>query len=725
MSRLLLLILVILICFFALIAVQAASADEGMWLLDDIGSLDLDKMWSAGLAVSPQGIYSDKPDCLAKAVVMLGGATGSFVSKNGMIITNHHVAFAALQRHATVKSDTITEGFWAKEFAGEVPAKGYLAKVLIGYEEVTDLILSGVTLEMTDLARFKQIDKNTKELIEKEEKGKDIRCQVHSTFGGLKYYIYRYFMIKDIRVVYAPPDAIGRFGGDIDNWMWPRHTGDFAFLRAYVSPDGKSAEYSKQNVPYKPESWLKISTNNVAIGDGAMVMGYPYRTRRYLSSPAVSQHMNFDIPWQINTLIALENLLLKEGQKSEEARVALARKLVGISNYLKKLQGVKLGLEKSGLVFEKQKLEKEILFALKGKYKNEFAAALASLGKLYKEKENFAQKDAIIDWLLYSCNMIRFAATVNKWSEQKELDDLDREEEYMDRNIPLLKMTLKNTQKELLIDTDKAVLKIFLKKALALPEGRRLLALDKALNIKAGQKVPDQKLNEFIDQLYAKSKLHILKDRMAMFDLNRDDLLAGKDSLIAFAVELEKEIKEMISRQKAFDGATSRLRPKYLAGILKGQNGVVYPDANHTMRFSFGQVTNLSPRDAVNYNYMTLLRGVVEKHTGKDPFNVPPELLAAYYKQDFGKYFDEGQGGLPVNFLTTNDGTGGNSGSPVLNGKGELIGLLFDTNYEAVASDYVFMPKLSRTIVVDIRYALFIMDKVYHIRNVIDEMTVE
>ncbi len=715
--------------YFSLLLVFAmtglAIADQGMWLLDDIGKLDMDKMKEAGLVLAPDQIYSEKPDCLAKAVVKVGGGTGSFVSKNGLIVTNHHVAFSALQKQATISKDTIANGFWAKSLKEEIPAIGYYAYVLVDYQDVTQTILAGVNKGASDLERYKTIEKNTKELVDKEEQGQDVRCEVKAAFGGLKYFKHIYFLIEDVRIVYAPPNSIGTYGGDIDNWVWPRHTGDFAFLRAYVSPEGKPAEYSKDNVPYKPDVWFALSTDDVKQGDAALVMGYPYRTRRYLSSPEVSYFMNHHIPWRIETLTALENLMIKAGENDDNAKITVARKLAGTSNYLKKLTGVILGLEKAGLVAEKIKAEKEIYAKLNGREKKNFASTIKQLDTLFKEQLLFAEKQEIINWMLYNSEMLWFAVTINKWSEQKEMGDLAREMEYMDRNIPMLKERLKNKQKNLHLPTDKNILKIFFQKALALPQGQRLAALDKALKITPGEKVSQEKLDKFIADLYGGSKIHLLKNRIAFFDLDQKELLAKNDSFIGFAFELEKEIKELENREKAFDGATTRLRPKYLAGLLKGRDSVVYPDANYTMRFSFGQVMGLSPRDGITYNPMTFLRGVVEKHTGEFPFNAPAELLATYYRQDFGRYYDKTAGGMPVNFITTNDGTGGNSGSPVLNGKGRLMGLLFDTNFEAVASDYVYLPNLSRTIVVDIRYVLFVLDKVYNVENVLDELTVE
>ena len=705
----------------------SASADEGMWMLHSIKDLPWHSLEQRGMALTPEEFWNPESNCIIKAAINLSSGSASFVSPKGLIITNHHVAFRAIQKQATAEKNYIDDGFWAKTLGEEIPAKDYEAYVLLSEYEVTAKILEGVSDSLSDIERYKQIDKNTKILIEETEKGKDVRAKVSSTYEGLQYFLTTYFMIRDIRVVYAPPESIGTYGGDIDNWMWPRHTGDFAFMRAYVAPDGKSAAYSKQNVPYKPENYLKTSKAGFSKGDISIVLGYPYRTSRYRSSFDVDHTIHFSLPWMIQTLTKLEDVMLAAGQKDEAISVALASRLMMVQNYLKKNEGVAEGLNKVDLYSKKVALEKQTTAALEEnkKAKEKFTKAIAGLDELYNVKWNaFKEKQKILSWMEYFPVMLRLSLTINKWSEEKQKDDLDREPYFMDRNIGLVKSRIKNAQRELTIPADKQIIKIFIQKALALPENQRIKAIDKALGADNKSKVSEKRIDKFIEKIFSKTNVNDPEVRLKMFDMSQEELYRQKDSFIHFAAELEKEVSEIREKEKAIQGAISKLRPDYIAGLLAGSKNPSYPDANRTCRFSFGEVKELSPRDAVLYDYQTTLTGIMEKRTDKKPFDPPKPLIEAFNKKDFGPYIDSRLNDVPVCFLTTNDGTGGNSGSPILNGKGEIIGLIFDTNFEAVASDYYYMPNLSRSINVDIRYALFLLDKVYGVQNVLDELEI-
>lgn len=717
----------VFLSFFVFSLAAVSFADEGMWMLHSIKDIPWKTLEQRGMTLAPEQIWNPNGDCITKAAINLGGGSASFVSSKGLIITNHHVAFRAIQKQATAEKNYLDDGFWAKTKIEEIPAKDYEAYVPLNEVDVTEKILHGVSDKMTDLERYKLIDKNIKILIEEVEKDKDVRAKVSPTYEGLRYFLSTYFMIRDVRVVYAPPESIGSFGGDIDNWMWPRHAGDFAFMRAYVAPDGKSVTYSKDNVPYKPKNYLKVSSAGFKEGDITIIMGYPYRTNRYRSSFDVYHTIRFSLPWMIQTLTELEKSMLSEGQKSETTSVALASRLMTIQNYLKKNKGVLEGLNKVDLHAKKLAVEKETLAALEEKKdkKKEFADALAGLDQLYNVRwKEFKEKQKVLDWMEYFPLMLRFALTVNKWSEEKQKEDMDREPYFMDRNISLVRSRLENGQRELSIPADKQIIRIFIRKALALPENQRILAIDKALGIGKNGKVSEKQIDKFIDKLFAKTVLDNVDFRLRMFDMTREELLKQKDSFIQFAVELEKEISEIREMDKAIQGAVSKLRPEYIAGLLAGADGPSYPDANRTCRFSFGQIKGFSPRDAVLYDYQTTFTGIMEKRTDKKPFALPKPLVEAFSTKDFAPYIDKRLSDVPVCFTSTNDGTGGNSGSPVINGKGEIIGLIFDTNFEAVASDYYYMSRFSRSINVDIRYVLFLLDKVFGIKNVMNELEI-
>ena len=718
---------VLFIMLFCTPVFSISFAEEGMWMLHTINELPLDRMKDHGLALSPDQIFNQDGRCVSKAVIRLAGGTAGFVSKDGLIVTNHHVAFGALQKQATAKDNIIRDGFWARSRDQEVPAKNYTAHVLIGYRKATEQILSGVTPDMAAIDRFKTIEQNTKDLIEAEEKDKDIRCEVYSNFEGLEYYLFTYFLIKDIRVVYAPPESIGSYGGDIDNWMWPRHAGDFAFLRAYVSPEGKSAPYDNSNVPYHPTDVLEISTQGVLLGDLALVIGNPYRTRRYRSSVAIHHTLAFELPWKTDAMHTMIEILDAASAQDEDAAVKLASRVMGLKNYYKNLTGVQASLTRIDLAASKRQMEQAVLAALANRPKDqkEFADALQSLEQLYTEQlPAYVQKSTTLDWMTYFCNLMRFAVEINKWSLEKQKESAAREPEYMERNIPQMRVQLENAQKTLHVPTDRKLFVYFIQKSLALPDDQRIRTLDRALGVKKGKPVSDKKVDRFIRKLYDTTQLGDVTVRLEMFDSTRDQLLAKKDTLIAFAADLQAELDEIREKEKAFGGATNQLRPKYIGGLLSGKSGPSYPDANHSVRFSWGTVQGYTPQDAVRYEFMTSLQGQLAKNTGQFPFNLPDAVVKAHASGKGEKYIDSGLKDVPIDFLSTNDGTGGNSGSPVLNGKGQIVGLMFDGNFESIASDYHFDAELTRAIHVDIRYVLYVLDVVYGITNVLDELTI-
>jgi peptidase S46-like protein len=705
--------------FLAILSILLPSfafADEGMWMLHQIEQLkgELDGL---GLELPPEAIWNSDGKCLAKAVVKIGGGTGTFVSDKGLVITNHHVAFGALQKAATAEIDLMKDGFWAKSLAEEIPAKNYMTFVLKGYENATEAVLAGVNKNMKPLERYEKIEANEKALVAACEAKGDLRCETYRAFDGLEYYLITYFLIRDVRVVYAPPGSIGNYGGDIDNWMWPRHTGDFAFLRAYVAADGSSAEYAEDNVPYKPENHVAISSKGYGEGDFAMIMGYPYRTRRYRSSFSSAETLEFQLPWRRTNMNALIKIMETAGEKDEQARVALAGRRMGLANYYKNTVGTLEGLEKVDLIAVKEKEEAQALAALSGKDKREFAKALKGLDRLFAEHKQFREQYLTADWMGWFCLPIRWAQTIEEWSTEKAKPDSERKPGYQERDIPIMKNRLENDQRDLHLPTEKAVFKHFIELALKLPEGQRIAAIDQALEAGPDSYPEGPAIDGFINGLFDNTMLTDPEKRAAMFEMDREALLAKNDPLIAFAVKLAPERKVMEDKNKAFDGEISRLRPEFIRGLLAGKTGPAYPDANYSMRYSYATVKGFSPKDAVNYHWQTTLAGVFDKYTGEQPFDLP-EQLVELRKTD--KSIDK----VPVDFLSTNDGTGGNSGSSVLNAKGELIGLIFDTNYEAVCSDYFYDSSLSRSINVDVRYILFLMDKVFDVRNVVDEMTI-
>ncbi len=703
-----------------------AAADEGMWMPESIAALPQDLMRIYGLELTPQQIYDPAGPSLSNAIVRLNGASASFVSADGLIVTNHHVAHGSLHEHSTDEHNYLRDGLVARSRQEEVPAKNSEAWVLLRTTEVTDRVLTGTPEIVDPLERMQRIEKNQKTILSKAEHQAHTHNEIKSIFGGKKYYLYTYLVLRDIRLVFAPPESIGAYGGDTDNWMWPRHAGDFTFLRAYVAPDGTPAEYAPENVPYRPQRFLSVSLAGVREGDFTMIMGFPYRTQRTLSSYALADQAEFYYPWRVQTYAAMIALVEGERQRDAATHAKLGHLLMRLQNGNKKSVGVLEGLRRGRMVAQRRAQEKAALAAMKSDPSayRDYQQTLATLNRLYeREYPTFRETFVTLDWMLWYCGLMDFAATVYEWSGQKALPNDEREIDYRDQNVDDHRRRLQRAQRNFDLTTDKGIMRIFLRKLTALQGEQRLEVLDELLGVKAGEAVDEARLDAFLDKLY-ESGLVDEAERLRMFELDRETLLARHDPAIEFVAAIWAEWDALKTRNKAFTGETTKVQPRYIEGLLRADAGPHYPDANGSLRFSFGRVQGYSPRDGVIYTPYTTLRGLLAKHTGREPFNVPAALRRAAEKKDFGAYFDARLNDVPVDFLSTNDGTGGNSGSPILNGKGELVGLIFDTDYEAVASDFGYLPEVGRAINVDIRYVLFVTEKVYGVRNIVEELTI-
>jgi hypothetical protein len=704
---------------FLALAVPNLSADEGMWLPFMLDKSPIDSWHARGLELSADEIYSPNEPSLSDAIVQVGGGTGSFVSFDGLIVTNHHVAFGALQRSSSVNADLLNEGFLASSKEEEIPAPGYEARVLLGVKDVTKKVLGKVKKDMTDQERFKAIEKAEKELVAKAEDGKDVYAQVSSVYGGSNYYLYTYFKIKDIRIVYAPPEAIGVFGGDIDNWMWPRHTGDFSFLRAYVAPDGKSAEYSEENVPYHPKKYLSVSKAPLKEGDFTMVIGYPGSTRRYRTSYSIDYSVNTYYPASIKMMRDILDIVEEESQRGRDVEIKLASIDRGINNAYKNYVGMLEGLKKADLLAQKMDEEKQLrrYIASNPDLQKKYGHVLDDIQAQYADYMTFWEQNRLIGMVSYVSSPMRSSLAIYKWAEEHEKKDIDRDPGYQDRDEATRRKQLELADLSYDEETDRRILKHF------------LLQLAKADQTQGSidgisADVTEEEIDEMLGRMYAGTKVTDKEERMKMFGLSKKQLLALHDPFIDFAAKVHAQRELLEDKNEAFAGALEKLRPQLMEVRTLYTGGLLYPDANFTMRVSVGQVKGYSPADAVHYDWMTTLRGVVEKTTGEKPFVTPSKLIELYKARDFGDYADPASGEVPVCFLSSDDVTGGNSGSPILNGRGELIGLVFDGNYEAISADYQFIPGLTRTINVDSRYVLFVLDKFAGAQNVLDELKI-
>lgn len=701
----------------------AALADEGMWMLNQLPAEALHK---AGLQLKTSDIYTPGGASLAQAVCMLG-ATGEFVSPEGLILTNHHVAFGAIQFNSTAQNNYLENGFTANSLQEELRSPNSTCSVLQDIRDVTAEIRSALRDDMTPLERHDAIDRKSKELVKAAEAAAPgCDCRLATMFDGMSYYIYTYLRLRDVRLVYAPPNAIGNYGGEIDNWEWPRHTGDFALLRAYTGPDGKPADYSPANVPYRPKAWLTIAKQGVAEGDYIMVIGYPGRTMRYRLAMDVEFALKTSYPYRVKLFQSMMRLLEDAGKDDPELAVRMASKIKRLANTMKNNQGMIDGLAKNGLVEQKRRQEAAIDAWLEAHpaEASRFAPVREELTAVLKDQQRWFQHDMLLGYSGMASDTLGFANTVYRWSREREKPDLEREAAYMDRNQAQARGRLQFAQRNYHAPTDEKMLTLYLRELDSLPEGTRVTALDKALEKYAPQSHEDA-IPRLARDLVAGTRLGNEAERMKMFAMKKDELLALHDPCVDFIAALSGEIDAMNDREKALDGALSRLNPLWieLLGLYSGKP--LYPDANSSLRLTYGKVVGYSPRDAVWYKPFTTLAGVLEKNTGAEPFNCPEKLFQLHAARDFDGYADPKLKDVPVDFLGDTDITGGNSGSPVLNARGQLVGIAFDGNYESMTSDWQFDPPLSRTLSVDIRYVLFVLDKFSKAQRILNELTIK
>ncbi len=708
----------------AAILAGAAIADEGMWPPYDLAKLPLDNLRARGLQLTPEQIYNPGAGGLTDAVIQVG-ATATFVSPAGLIVTNHHVAYGAIQEQSTEEHNYLRDGFYAPTKAKEIEALGYTVNVTTRVQDVTQEVLDGLSDAITGLDRFNAIDRAIKLIVASTEKGTDLRCKVVPMFGGTQYVKYTFFEIRDVRIVYVPPEAIGNYGGEIDNWMWPRHTGDFAFMRAYVGPDGRPADYAKENVPYRPKTYLPFSTKGIEDGDLAITIGFPGRTSRYISSFDLENQIAFTFPTMIRNSEEQVRIIEEIGRTDPAIELRMASDLKGVYNRLKKNRGIIEGFRRTHAMDRRREDEKALaaFLAKDPTLQRKYGDVLPELSRLYAGQKANQLRDSRLSRLGRNSDFYQLSSEIYRWAKEREKPDPERDRGFQERDRAHARRGQKTVQINLVPVVDRALFEAALKGVLDLPAGQKVDALERLFAGKTGAD-RDAAIDAYLDDLYAGTKIGNAADRLAMFDMSRMEIETLGDPFILLSASLYPELETLRQREKEFEGAENLLAPKLVQAYAEYRHGSIYPDANGTMRISFGEVRGFHPRDAVDYHFHTLLGGVMEKEAGEYPFAVPAALAAAYAKHDFDGYAQPGDNDIPVNFLTTNDITNGNSGSPVINGGGEIIGLAFDGNYEAVASDYMFDTELNRTIAVDSRYILYLIDKVYHLEALMRELTI-
>ena len=707
----------------------ASLADEGMWLPDSLGKLPLGQLKKRGFELKPEDVYSTTQPSLKDAIVQISaGGTGSFVSPKGLILTNHHVAFGAITRASSTEKDYINNGFLAKSAAEEIPAQGYTVSILQEFKDVTAEVMSAAKPEMSPAERDAALAAKRGEIQKTALAGRDkdgIRTQVVEATSGLQYFLYTYLTVRDIRMVYAPPKSIGYFGGDPDNFEWPRHCGDFTFLRAYVGADGKPAGFNKDNVPYTPKRFLTVSAAGIKEGDFTFVLGHPGSTFRYRESYSLEFRQNIQLPDQIAAWKKQIEALTQIGEKNPAMKIRLADQIFGISNSLKSYEGAVVGLKKMNLV-ERRRAEEEALKkwldanpAAKAKHGD----VLPQIEALYKDLASFSSKQSAFGELFGSGELANAIDYAYLRVLDKEKPVNERNPQLSDGALPQISNQFSSGWNEREPEAEAKSLAAALEGLANLPDNQKFAFVENLFGNQTGAERRKAE-REFADKVIANSKFKSFDEVKKLFTASAADIRAIDDPLVKLIVAAADENAPFAKRQARFNSEVVRLRPKYVAAMLEMKKGVYYPDANFTLRFTYGEVKGYKPRDAVSYDWQTSLAGVIAKDTGEEPFDVPAALKALAKKKDFGSYVDARLNDVPVNFLTTTDITGGNSGSPIMNGRGEMIGLVFDGNYEGLGGDYAFDGNLNRTLNVDIRYVLFLTEKMGGAAYLFDEMKI-
>jgi hypothetical protein len=702
-------------------SIPAARAAEGMWVPQQLSEI-AGPLRKAGLRLDPKQLSNLTGDPLG-AVVSLGGCTASFVSPQGLVATNHHCAYGAIQLNSTPERNLIKDGFNAATQAEELSA-GPNARIFVldRIDDVTAQVRAAIAAAPDAMARSQARDAIEKRLIAECEAAEGYRCRLFSFSGGSVYRLFRNLEIRDVRLAYAPPGSVGNYGGEIDNWMWPRHTGDFAFYRAYVGRDGRPAAYSPDNVPYRPKHWLKIADKPLAAGDFVMVAGYPGSTNRYALADEFADTADWTYPVVSRHNKAMVALLDAEGRKNPDIAVKYASIRQGWENTLKNYDGQLEGFERIGAAGIKQKEEEAVLAWLRkrGKEGRPALEAYETLRALNTQARATRERDLVLS-RLGSNGVLWTAIQLYRAAIEREKPDAEREPGYQQRDQPALEGAMRQMERRYHPTMDREMTRYWLNEYVRLPAGQRLQTLDGWL------KGSDEKAITAALRNLAATKLGNTDERLRWLKADRKEFERSKDPAIRYAVTLMPSLLKIEQARKMRAGDSMVARPLFLQAVAdyrKSRGQAVYPDANGSLRITFGNVTGYVKRDGSRQKPFTLLEEVAQKATGQEPFDAPQAQLDAIAAKRYGGLADRRLGTVPVNFLSDLDITGGNSGSPVLDANGRLVGLAFDGNWESVSSNWVYDGSVNRMISVDQRYMRWIMQEVFPAPQLLEEIGV-
>jgi hypothetical protein len=702
-------------------ASASAHAVEGMWVPQQLPEIS-GPLRQAGLKLDPRQFADLTGDPLG-AVVSLGGCTASFVSPQGLVATNHHCAYGAIQLNSTPENNLMRDGFNAPTPADELSA-GPNARIYVleSIDDVTDIVSAAIAGASDATGRARALDAAEKRLVAECESEPGYRCRLYSFLGGNDYRLFRNMEISDVRLAYAPPGSVGSYGGEIDNWMWPRHTGDFAFYRAYVGPDGKLAPFSEANVPYRPKHWLKIADRPLGPGDFVMVAGYPGRTSRYALAGEFDDTEQWTYPTISRHYKALIALVDAAGKADPDIEVKYASTMRGWENTAKNYDGQLEGFARIDASARKREEEAAVLAWLEQQGAEGAAAreAHATLVALNAAERDTRERDLAFR-MFNGTGAVSTAIRLYRLAIERDKPDAEREQGYQERDLPTIEGGLKQMDRRYVAAMDRELQRYWLEAYAQVPVAQRLPAFDRWLGGHDAQAVARA------TERLAATRLGDADERMRWFTADRKAFESSRDPAIRYAVAIMPTLLELEAAQKARTGERLAALPVYLravADVRRSQGGHVYPDANSSLRITFGNVKGYTKLDGSVQQPFTGVEGVVQKATGEEPFDAPQALLDAVAARRFGGLVDRRLRTVPVNFLSDLDVTGGNSGSPVLDAQGRLVGLLFDMNWESVSSNWVFDPDMTRTISVDQRYMRWIMQEVYPAPQLLEEMGV-
>lgn len=719
----------LLLCGFMLFALKSFSftpPDEGMWLPMFVERLNYTDMQRMGLHLTAEELYSINNSSLKDAIVGLSNGsepdgyfcTGEIVSGQGLLFTNHHCGYDIIQQHSSLEHDYLKDGFWAGSFSEELVNEDLSASFLISMDNVTDSIIPFLSDTMSEGDRRAKI-REIRERLEKalSEDGK-YNVVVSSFFEGNEYYRFVYQVFTDVRLVGAPPSAIGKFGGDTDNWMWPRHTGDFSIFRVYAAPDGSPADYAAENVPLKPKHHLPVSLKGVKKDDFAMIWGYPGTTNRYITSFGLNYNLENYNPAMIDLLGRRLEIMKEDMDADRNVNIKYASTYASLANYWKYLIGQTKGVKRQKVMDKKLAIENDFSkwIEMDNSRKEKYGNVFTDLDNGYKSLANYIGPLMYMSLGLLGPEIINYSQEFSQLEQQ--LADVKANPEAPKETINLLRGSVKDHFKDYNAPTDQKIMAgMFAMYDKDVPADQQP---DFFKELKAKYKGD---FNALASDVFEKS-IFACEDKVNAFLDNPSAKKLSKDPAYVLGGKIMEGLMAASGNYRKSQSGISKSNRLFVAGLREmNPNKVYYPDANSTMRLTYGSVQDYVPADAVEYDYVTYLSGIMEKEDPtNDEFIVPDKLKELYKNKDFGRYGKDGK--LVVGFLTTNDITGGNSGSPVINGNGELIGLAFDGNWEAMSGDLAYESKVQRTICVDIRYVLFVIDKYAGATNLIDELTI-